>query len=109
MSSLSDILNSPLSAPPKGQTSNFVDPKSEGDVLTVVCSIFLFIMISFFSLRVYAKIFIARKFTWDDCKLEVVTKRMTKESILTLLPAFAVTCTIGFVWDRVRVPTLIEY
>ena len=72
MASLSDILNSPLSPPPDGVESNFVDPKSDGYVLIVIDSICLVLMVCFTAIRVYAKGFVARKVAWDDCKLTYI-------------------------------------
>lgn len=63
---LQDIPGAP--APP-GQTSNVVDPESRGRLTIVVCSTFMSLVIAFVTLRVYSRLWLARSFTKDDCKL----------------------------------------
>ena len=81
MASLSDILNSPLSPPPAGVESNFINPESDGYVLIVIESICLVLMVCFTAIRVYAKGFVARKVTWDDCKLMRIKPRVAKADL----------------------------
>ncbi len=54
--------------PPKGVTSNFVDPYSAGPIFIVVGSILIGIMMLFVAVRVYTKAHITRKVHWDDCQ-----------------------------------------
>lgn len=58
----------PLLHPPPGQNSNFANPDTHTDVTIIICSIALAFMISFVSLRIYARLWVARTFSIDDCK-----------------------------------------
>ena len=60
--------NYPLQAPPAGQTSNFIDPVTRGPAVIILCSIFIAIMWPIFLLRIYSKVWLIRKFWWDDGK-----------------------------------------
>ena len=57
-----------LVPPPPGVTSNFVDPPSNGLPFFVVTSILLVLVVVSVINRVYAKAFIIRKWTMDDCE-----------------------------------------
>ncbi len=56
----------PSLEPPSGVQPNFVNPEDRGDVLLVVGSVLLALMIIFYSVRMYTKLFLIRKLTWDD-------------------------------------------
>lgn len=56
----------PFLPPPPGTVPNFTQPDTIGRTLTVTCSIFLVIMAAFVMVRIYTKIWIIRKPTWDD-------------------------------------------
>ncbi|KAL9049450.1 MAG: hypothetical protein Q9162_007217 [Coniocarpon cinnabarinum] len=60
--------------PPSGVTPNFVDPPSHGDVFIIYASIMLALVLILFSVRIYTKAYIIRKWTWDDlsCSLGVL-------------------------------------
>ena len=60
--------NYPLQAPPAGQTSNFIDPETRGPAIVILCSVFIGIMWPIFILRLYSKVWVIRKFWWDDGK-----------------------------------------
>ena len=64
--SSSDVYNRPFYPPPPGVVPNLYNPQTRGRDLTITCSIFLGIMISFVSIRAYTKLWIVRKVTWDD-------------------------------------------
>lgn len=69
---MSDILATiPLVPPPPGVKSNFVNPPSTGNSVTITASIFLGFQIIFYGLRMYTRAFVAHKFRWDDCKFVV--------------------------------------
>lgn len=74
-SSLSNIMAAPTASdkpamkPPRGQTSNFVDPPSQSYVIIVSSVFFLVITTPFLILRIYTRKFINRRLWWDDCKL----------------------------------------
>ncbi|KAF4624108.1 hypothetical protein G7Y89_g14065 [Cudoniella acicularis] len=56
----------PLTAPPEGVVSNFVNPDSNGYILVNVTSVFLIFQILFFIARIYTRAFVARRLRWDD-------------------------------------------
>lgn len=62
------LKNLPIATPPTRIKSNFINPESNGFVLTTVTSIFLGFQILIFAARIYTRAFIARKLRWDDCK-----------------------------------------
>lgn len=67
--------NIPAMAPPKGVIPNLIDPESrayESIVTTAVC---VSLMMPFFVLRLYSRLFVTRSLGWDDCK------RRAKESL----------------------------
>ena len=64
------VLNSlPALSPPPGVQRNYIDPEDRGRVLTSVATVLFCLSTSFFLNRVYTKIFIIRKASWDDCEL----------------------------------------
>ena len=65
---LSAYENYPLSPPPPGQTSNFENPESRGPAIVVLCCVFMGIMWPIFILRLYSKVWVIRRFGWDDGK-----------------------------------------
>ncbi|MCJ1380898.1 hypothetical protein MMC17_004007 [Xylographa soralifera] len=58
----------PAAEPPPGVVPNFVNPYTQAPLLIITGSVFVAIMIMFVSARLYAKAFVIRKATWDDCK-----------------------------------------
>ncbi len=70
MASLSSDLtrNAPVEKPPPGVIPNYTNPYSQGPIFFVVGPALLFIMLVFFSVRMYVKFGILKKRTWDDCK-----------------------------------------
>ena len=63
-SSLSSL---PLAPPPPGVTPNFVNPESRTDQIYVISAVWLAFMILMMMVRMYAKFFVLRSRTWDDC------------------------------------------
>ncbi|KAL2870597.1 uncharacterized protein BJX67DRAFT_242730 [Aspergillus lucknowensis] len=78
----------PALPPPKGQTSNFVNPTSCGTKFIIVHGVFLPIAFAALMIRVWTRTFIARGFRWDDwfmilsflcsCALSAVTLDMLR-------------------------------
>ncbi len=58
----------PLIPPPPGRISNFANPDTHTDVTIIICSVAFAFMMSFVSLRIYARLWVARTFSIDDCK-----------------------------------------
>ena len=56
----------PALQPPPGVVPNFVDPVTNAHQLVGVVSVLLALMILFALNRFYTKIWITKKFTWDD-------------------------------------------
>ena len=63
------ILNTlPGLQPPAGVKSDFVNPEEKDHLLTSVATVLFCLMISLYVNRVYTKICIVRKTSWDDCR-----------------------------------------
>ena len=58
----------PVITPPPGVIPNFPNPYSEANVLIAVGTVFVGLMVMFGIARLYVKVFMIRKATWDDCK-----------------------------------------
>ena len=70
-----EIAQMPAATPPPGVTPNLVDPYSNGPVAIAICSILIFMMLVFVSIRLYVKLKIVQKLTPDDCKYSVYLYR----------------------------------
>ena len=63
------VLNTlPALQPPAGVQPNFVNPENRGYIQNSVASVLFGLMICLFANRVYTKLFVIRKASWDDCK-----------------------------------------
>ena len=60
--------NQPLIPPPPGVTPNFTNPPDHGRLQIVVTSFLLGVTAVFLLSRVYLKVYIIKKYTWDDRK-----------------------------------------
>ena len=87
------IAQMPAALPPPGVKPNPVDPYTTGPIAIVICSILLFIMLVFVSIRLYVKLKIVRKFTPDDCKYFGLT---FMDALLTLIDT-CIVATVIFV------------
>ena len=58
----------PAGSPPVGVQSNFIDSPTRVPVVIGVSTAFFFLALFCFSLRVYTKTAITKKWKWDDCK-----------------------------------------
>lgn len=63
---LQHLANTPSIPPPVGVTPNFVDPVNTGNIQIIVSAVMFAFTILFFLNRVYVKVFLIRKITWDD-------------------------------------------
>ena len=61
------IAKIPALAPPEGVIPDFEHPVTHISIAVVWGSIELVLMLFFYTIRLYNKYFITRKFTWDDC------------------------------------------
>ena len=57
----------PALQPPAGVESNFVNPDDRGYVCNVTASVLFGFMVGLYANRVYTKLAIVRKASWDDC------------------------------------------
>lgn len=73
LAALSDV---PMLAPPPGVKPSLRDPEHNSKPFFIVTSILLFLMAILIINRAYAKTYIVRKYTWDDCKLESTKSRV---------------------------------
>ncbi|KAG9234946.1 hypothetical protein BJ875DRAFT_440805 [Amylocarpus encephaloides] len=60
------LFNAPVLKAPDGVQSNFIDPETSPSIQIVTTSIILGFVLLFFINRVYAKVFLMKRFTWDD-------------------------------------------
>ena len=60
------VLQLPALTPPQGTAPNFTHPRNRGPVLVIVNGILLGLMMVFLTIRVYTKLAIIRKVSWDD-------------------------------------------
>ena len=61
----------PLQLPPRGQIFEFDNRDTRGPAIVILCSIFLAIMWLVFILRLYSKVWVIRRFGWDDGKRRI--------------------------------------
>ena len=71
LDALSDV---PALSPPPGVQSNFVNPENQSLSFYIVTSILFVSMVIFFLNRVYTKLLIIRKYSWDDCTLRALRR-----------------------------------
>ena len=63
------ILNTlPALQPPAGVEPNFVNPEDRAYLLTTVATVLFCLMVFLYINRVYTKLCIVHKTSWDDCK-----------------------------------------
>ena len=65
----------PALYPPPGVTPNFRTSESRGSKIIVTSAICLTLMTAFVCMRFYTKIHIKRMVAWDDCEVQLPTKR----------------------------------
>jgi hypothetical protein len=90
---LSEFLKLPFGRPPPGVIPDFTNTESNGRDLIIIPSIFLSIMILFMLARMYTKLRLIRKVTWDDGGRSSSTRNDQK--MLNVLRTG--TCLLGFV------------
>lgn len=62
------IKNSPAMQPPAGVQPNSADPVNQNQPFLIVSSLLLGIMAVFIMNRAYSKLWITRRYSWDDCE-----------------------------------------
>ena len=67
----------PLFPPPHGVHSNFVNPYDRGPCTIPVLGVFAFLALVFCLNRVYIKIWVAKKASWDDCEFSMSDRDRT--------------------------------
>lgn len=58
----------PAGKPPPGVQPNFVDPPTQVPVILGVGAAFGVLAVLCFSIRIYTKLALTKKWTWDDCE-----------------------------------------
>ena len=86
------LLEQPFVPPPANVKSNYLDPQTRGVDLTISCSVFFGLMVTFAAIRAYVKLWISRRLTWDDRNDPIPHDR---RELINLI----VTFVIGFVFD----------
>ena len=66
-----DPANTPALDPPPGVKPNFIDPVSQANIFIITSSIFLALMVTIFSLRLYVNLWIKRSFGADDGRYQM--------------------------------------
>jgi hypothetical protein len=56
----------PLLGAPPGTVPNFVDPISRGQDIVIASIVLSSVALAFVSVRIFVKLFITRRFGWDD-------------------------------------------
>lgn len=65
----SDVLAStPVYPARPGETNNLTDPDNHTWRTVPIVAVFFGIATLFLLIRIYTKVFLARKYTWDDCE-----------------------------------------
>ncbi|RDL40095.1 Uncharacterized protein BP5553_00074 [Venustampulla echinocandica] len=67
------LVDLPAGTPPKGVEANFENPFTLAPLVHSIGSIFVFIMLCFVTARFYYKIFLIRRYTWDDLTCLIAT------------------------------------
>ena len=62
------LANEPSAPPPPGVSVNFNAPDTRAPMAIAVTSSFMGIMFIFITVRVYVKVRIDKRATWDDCE-----------------------------------------
>ena len=62
------LSSTPVESPPDGVQPNYGDAENNNTPMYVVCSVFLAIMLCFYVNRIYTKIYIVQRYSWDDGK-----------------------------------------
>ena len=76
------IQNEPLEPPPPGVGPNLVNPQSRAYEIYVAASVCLPLIAIFATMRIYARVGILKRWTWDDCKKIVMPlMAVTKQSL----------------------------
>ena len=57
----------PAAKPPPGVVPNYKNPSSDGPILIIVGSVFIFIMLASVGARIFTKVRITRRSSPDDC------------------------------------------
>ncbi len=86
----------PALQPPPGVIPNFNDPYTRGPVLIALSAVAIAIMYLFVIIRLYCKVWVHRKVSWDD-------RKSTLKALATGIADFCeVTCTIAAVGFSVQ-------
>ncbi|KAL9060033.1 MAG: hypothetical protein Q9162_000883 [Coniocarpon cinnabarinum] len=78
----------PAASPPPGIVSNLNDPYDKGNVLVIVSTIFLAIGLTAYIIRLFAKVFLLKKFFWDDVTLTLGVYNYLATAFLTITLLF---------------------
>ena len=93
--------NLPITTAPPGQTANLVNPSDISYEVYIAAGVCLPLIIGFASLRYWAKAFIVKKWTWDDCEYgqnnEPVSFFNRCGIVMLRKTSSTVTCALGLV------------
>ena len=63
-----DLSQVPALEPPLGVIPNFVNPYTRGPMLLALIAVAIGIMYLFVTARLYAKFYVLKRLTWEDCE-----------------------------------------
>lgn len=66
-----DIQDKPIIPPPPGQIPSLVNPASRASQIYVAACTCLPLIVMFAAMRLYARIVILKKWTWDDGRIRI--------------------------------------
>ena len=93
-SAIASLATTPIIPPPLGTVSNFEDPETRTELPVVVTSTIMGISLVFYFNRVYVKLCLMRRVTWDDATLLIAVVRMLLNNTVIsclLFPVLALT------------------
>lgn len=70
------LATTPVVEPPNGTISNFVNPETRTELSVTVTSVIMAISLLFYFNRVYVKLYLMKRVTWDDATLLMAVVRI---------------------------------
>lgn len=67
------LAEAPVAKPPQGVISNFVNPPTSGTQFIIYGGVIVPIMLGFFAIRVYSRLQVIRRLSWDDLTCSIAT------------------------------------
>jgi hypothetical protein len=82
----SELSQMPAAQPPPEVLSNLKDPVDRAPMFVAVVSVLFCLTLAFYLIRVYTKLYILRKISWDDCmSCYILSENLTDDVIFKQL------------------------